>query len=478
MTAETKLDYTLDKGLDLVGTATSDWQLNPENQNSDWGYELAKKNQGGNSGIEGSSDPALLPRFDRHYQEILPLSNELGNNALRLSFDFAELCPSAGVFNEEKMAHYVRILAKCHALGIEPLVTLNHWNLPKNYATYDKNDRIKRGPLEHPEIVDHFAFYVDKVADFLCDPRKIRKAVKNEGYDQSFLAQLCEERLICHWFISLNEPVHMLTTPYLLGTFPPYQKMSFRKFPKLRTKIKKMHEISYDTFHETAELNRSNLNQSDVKVGMVHNVMVDTGLPPYEYYGNWGLVDKMEEGADSDFMGIQYYFRLKIGLNGIRGSDPRYHSDHDQFGQVYPAGLYEVLKFAAGKYPHKPLIVSEFGFADKTDLKRPDWILESVAYLIKAKREGVNVSGALLWSLINNFEWCKGMDTLFGLYDIDGQRLASDNGQDGHISSREVWTSASRHLLHPTEAGAAELADLRLKTKYQLDQAVGSVAAK
>lgn len=473
--SDLKPDYALEEPFDLVGTATSDWQLNPQNNKSEWGHDLAGKQNGKKTGIVGESDPELLPRFDSEYASILPRGKEIGSNTFRMSLDFAELCPETGVFNVEKMAHYVRVLAKCHALGMQPMVTLNHWTLPKSFATYDQNDRIKKGSLENPAIVDHFAFYVDKVADFLFDSQKIRTALAGEGYDKTFLDKICDEKLLCQWFISLNEPVNMIFTPYMVGEFPPYQIASIRKYPKLRGKVKKMHEVSYDTLHNKAA-NALPLQQKEqVQVGMAHNVTGNTHIAPYEYYANWGLADRMEEGSDSDFVGIQYYFRIRFGLNGIKGSDPRYHSDHPQFGQVHPAGVYDVLKTASEKWPTKPLIVSEFGYADKTDRKRPDWILQTVHHLIKAKREGVNVRGALLWSLINNFEWCKGMDAPFGIYGTHGEPLQSDDGTSNQVSSREAWTASSKHLLNPTPESAQHLQDLRLRTKHQLDNSVGLV---
>lgn len=468
-------DYELEKPLDLVGTATSDWQLNPSNEQSEWGYELAKKQRGEKTGIVGESDPQLIPHFDNEYKNILPRGKELGNNAFRMSFDFAELCPEEGVFDEEKMAHYVRVLARCQALDMQPMITLNHWTLPKSFATYDENDRIKKGSLENPKIVEHFNFYVNKVADFLFDAQKIRAALKDEGYDKDFIDNLCDEKMLCQWFISLNEPVNMIFTPYMVGEFPPYQVASFRKYPKLRAKVKQMHDASYEILHNKAATNLP-LQGLELKVGMAHNVTGNTHIFPYEYYANWGLAERMEEGSNSDFVGIQYYFRIRLGLNGIKGSDPRYHSDHPQFGQVYPEGIYDVLKFAAEKWPEKPLILSEIGFADKSDRKRPDWILQAVEHLIRAKREGVNVQGVLLWSLINNFEWCKGMDAPFGLYDTHGQTLQSDNGEQ--VSSREVWAAASQHLLEPTAASAEVLTKLRLKTKAQLDKSVALATIK
>jgi beta-glucosidase len=476
-----EMDFSLSEkdSFRLVGTATSDWQNNPMAkgfEETDWGHELARKQAGKKSGITGTSNPELMPRFDEKYGQILPRAAEVGSNAFRMSLDFGRLCPREGEFNEELMCHYVRILAKCHFLKMEPVVTLNHWTLPKSFGEYNEEGRIKKGPLENPRIVDHFAFYVNRVADFLCDPEKITTALADEGYDQEFLDKICDDRLICRWFISLNEPCNMLTSPYMTGAAPPYQFLSFRKFPGLKQKLKKMHQISNDTLHNKANLTQAHPEPSNLKVGMAHQVL-DSGIPLVKKYMGWGLVEEMEDGVDSQFMGIQYYCRLRLGLNGIKGPDPRYHSDMPIFGQIYAPGVYDVLKFASDKYPRKQLLMTEVGFADKTDQKRPAWIMESVYHLIKAKREGVNVEGVLLWSLIDNFEWSLGMDAPFGIFDKDGNRLQSDDGREGHVSSREVWTEVSKHLRTPTEGSAIKMAELQKRTNEQLNRSVGMVRA-
>lgn len=476
MDTQQDLTFELDKPMDASGFASSDFQNNPlkddgTDSRSDWGYEVVRKNAGGKTGITGSTNPGDMPRFDKNYDKIINAVGEMNSDTFRISLDFGRLCPEKGVFDEELMKHYIRILANCKRKGIDPMITLHHWTAPSSFAKYDQDGKITAGPLEHPEIVEHFNFYVNKVAEFLCDPDKIRTAVAEEGYDKNFVDSLCDERLLAKWFITINEPVNLVFTPYMLGAFPPYKFASFLKYPGLVRKVKAMHDQSYDTIHEKSATTFP--DRRGPKVGIAHNV-TNSYLPGYEGLANWGLVERIEDGSLSDIMGVQYYFRFKLGLISpfIAGSDPRYVSDHPQFGQIYAPGIEEVLKYAGKNYPEKELMVTEYGFADKTDQKRPSWILDTVGHILKAKMEGVPVNGVLYWSIINNEEWAQGMDPPFGILDKDGNRLQSDDGRPGHISSREVITAVHKHLRNPAEQSAASLRELQKRARTQLNNSV------
>jgi len=438
---------------------------------------LSKKQSGRPSGIVGDTHPAHLPCFDECSDLILIRAKEMGSSAIRLSLDPARLCPGEGQFDERVMAHYIQILAKCRRLGMEPLVTLNHWTLPKSLAFYDPNGAIKHGPLEHPRIVDYFAWYLERVAESLFDPERIRNALPEEERNSDFAQQICEEGVLCRWFVSLNEPSNMIFVPYVLGRFPPYHVARFIASRRLVQKLRSMHAMAYDCLHSKAASLKPGREEAQPKVGIAHNV-TSSYFPLFERLANWGLVDRLEEGQSSDFIGLQYYFHSKLTWTldwpfwSIRSSDPRYWSDHPDFGQVYPAGLGSVLRTAARKYPDKQLLITEFGFADRTDEKRPEWILDSVSHLVAAKNEGVRLDGTLLWTLTDNFEWHRGMDIRFGLFDKDGNRLPSDTDSPDHVSSREVWTACTQHLLNPTEKTAAGLSALRKRTAEQLERSV------
>jgi beta-glucosidase len=451
--------------------ATSDWQWNPADSGSDWGYELGRAQRGQTKRITGVRDTPL-PAFDRDEDIILPLAKGVGSNAIRVSFDFGKLCPQPGVFREDVMARYVHLLARCHVLGMEPIATLHHWTMPKSFATFDAAGHIVQGPLEHLRIVEHFQFYARNVAAWLFDADRIRSALVRDGIDEAVIRRLTEERRPVSWFISLNEPVNMLFTPYFLGLFPPYQRGRLLKIERLKQHLRSMHALAYDALHEAAAK-----AGADAWVGMAHHV-TSGWMPFYERFANWGLLEAMERDAKSDFIGIQHYHRLQLGLwwkkpfLTRRGFDPRYWSDDPSFGQIHPAGIHHLLMKAARRFPKKPLLLSEFGFADRKDEKRPEWILDAVEQIIRAKNEGADLRGALLWSLTDNFEWNLGMDVPFGLFDRGGHRLQTDDAREGHVSSREAWTLAAKHLAHPTPETAAALLALRERTHEQLNRSI------
>jgi beta-glucosidase/6-phospho-beta-glucosidase/beta-galactosidase len=109
-----------------------------------------------------------------------------------------------------------------------------------------------------------------------------------------------------------------------------------------------------------------------------------------------------------------------------------------------------------GTYPEKQIFVTEFGFSDEKDLRRPYWILETMRYIIEAKKAGVPVKGMLLWSLVNNFEWQLGMDQKFGLFnksDLKDPLVPSSHG----IKSWEAWRVATKAITSPGSESLAEL---------------------
>src|SRR5207245_9903011 len=90
------------------------------------------------------------------------------------------------------------------------------------------------------------------------------------------------------------------------------------------------------------------------------------------------------------------------------------------FGEIYPYGIYRVLK---SLYHHtrgnKPIYITENGFSDAQDDRRPRAILEHLAMIHRAISEGIPVRGYLYWTLVDNFEWNEGWSARFGLIEMD-----------------------------------------------------------
>jgi beta-glucosidase len=70
-----------------------------------------------------------------------------------------------------------------------------------------------------------------------------------------------------------------------------------------------------------------------------------------------------------------------------------------------------------------PLYVTENGIADAADTRRREYIVNHLAWLHRAMREGADVRGYFHWALTDNFEWLEGFSPRFGLVEIDYETL-------------------------------------------------------
>lgn len=75
--------------------------------------------------------------FYHHYREDIALFGEMGFKALRLSIAWSRIFPNGDDTepNEEGLAFYEDVFRACHERGIEPVVTLNHYDVPMHLVT-------------------------------------------------------------------------------------------------------------------------------------------------------------------------------------------------------------------------------------------------------------------------------------------------------------------------------------------------------
>ncbi len=111
-----------------------------------------------------------------------------------------------------------------------------------------------------------------------------------------------------------------------------------------------------------------------------------------------------------------------ISLKAHPGSvyvDPR-PGQNDLEEEIYPEGLYRVLKSIYRRTRgNKPLYITENGFRDAADSRRPQALLEHLAMVHRAISEGIPVRGYLHWTLVDDFEWNDGWGTHLGLFALD-----------------------------------------------------------
>ncbi len=109
----------------LWGAATAAHQIEGNNVNSNW---WVHENEPGTTIVEPSGDAAdSYPR----YRDDIRLLSELGLNSYRFSIEWARIEPERGLVSRASIDHYRRIVDTCLEFGIEPIVTLMHFTVPR-----------------------------------------------------------------------------------------------------------------------------------------------------------------------------------------------------------------------------------------------------------------------------------------------------------------------------------------------------------
>jgi beta-glucosidase len=136
-----------------------------------------------------------------------------------------------------------------------------------------------------------------------------------------------------------------------------------------------------------------------------------------------------------DFLGVNYYSRGIAAAEDLTNLDTpppsRMPADAEvtEMGwEVYPDGLYQILKWLDRDYDIAKLYITENGvsYSDGPDAngvvndeRRVRYLRDHFAAAKRAMDEGVPLEGYFVWSLMDNFEWAKGYLQRFGIVWVD-----------------------------------------------------------
>jgi beta-glucosidase len=415
----------------LWGTATAAHQVEGNSVNNQWWaweQQPGRIWHGDRSGLACNWWANAEADFDR--------AAAMGHNTHRLSIEWSRIEPREGEFESAAIARYRQILQALHDRGLKPAVTLHHFTDPLWLWT--------RGSWENRESIRYFARFVERVVGELGD-------------------------LVDLW-CTINEPAIVAALGYLIGPHPP-DKHNLVACLRVLANLLRAHAVAYRTIHRL---------DGRARVGIVHNVrLFDPARPAsrldramarlYDYLFNRLVFLAVTDGHlrfplsldllgpygplidSSDFLGVNYYTRDMVQFDPSRPGDlftrrfPRpgaEWSDAGQFGtygEVYPEGLYRVLR-AAAEYG-KPILVTENGLPDGDDNQRPRFLLTHLAQLWRAIQDGVPVQGYYHWSLIDNFEWAEGWALRFGLIEFDPATQVRQVRRSGELYAEIAWAN-------------------------------------
>jgi beta-glucosidase len=394
----------------LWGTASSSYQCEGGNTNNQW-YRWEQQGRIRSGDVCGNA-----ANWWQAAEEDFERAEQMENNALRLSLEWSRIEPQEGHWDSSALDRYRAMLIDLRRRRIKPVVTLHHFTEPLWF--------VDRGGFAKEENVRYFVRYVTYVVAALRD--------------------------LCNFWITINEPNVYATEGYQLGAYPPGEQNMLRTFHVVRHLLL----AHIEAFYGIQRI------QPEAQIGYcLHYRLFDPALfiSPLDSavaglqstLFNWTILRTAESGqfpfpmntllkslaraaGARDFHGVNYYTRDLVrfdpsvpaelfGKRFVRPNTPRNDSglEHN-FGEIYPEGLYRVLKTVyKNTRGNKPLYITENGFSDSIDDRRPRAILEHLAMVHRAIQEGIPVRGYLHWSLVDNFEWNEGFGVRFGLIELD-----------------------------------------------------------
>lgn len=366
------------------------------------------------------------------YREDVALMREIGLRAYRLSLSWARILPQGiGELSPKGLDFYERLIDELCGAGIEPWVTLFHWDYP--LSLYHRGGWLNRDSAEW------FAEYAGVVARRLSD------------------------RVRC--FITLNEPQVFIGAGHQEGRHAPGDRLAFsevlraghhallahgRATQALRAESRQPVRVGVAPVGLTKLPATGSLEDTEAARRATFSVGARTAwsntwwMDPV-FLGRYPEDGLTLFGADAPRVGAKDFEIIRqpldfFGVNVYEGQHVRAGTEGPEIAPrpvgfpitafdwgVTPEAAYWAARFFWERY-RLPIVVTENGISCRDwpardgkvhDPARIDFMHRYLLELRRAIGEGVPVEGYFHWSFIDNFEWAHGYKHRFGLVYCD-----------------------------------------------------------
>lgn len=424
--------------------------------------------------VDGKDGDVASDQYHKYLEDI-DLMSQMNLDAYRFSIAWSRIMKLGGpnpVVNQEGVAYYNNLINGLLKKGIQPYVTLYHWDLPQSlYDSY-------RGWIDR-RVVNDFALYAETCFAAFGDRVK-------------------------HW-MTFNEPQQFSNLGYGIGLHAPGRCSDRMKCPEGNSATEPYlaghnallaHAVAVDIYRKKFKATQGGMvgiavdcewgepmtdSPADKEAAERH-VLFQLGwfLDPI-YYGDYPAVMRKYVGdrlplftpdeitllkGSLDFIGLNHYTSRFVAAgtppaNALASSyweDQAMVSSVTRNGElignraasewlyIVPWGIGKTLLWLTERYQKPLLYITENGMDDSDDLGNTklatDFLNDSnrIAYyenylssVLESIRNGANVRGYFAWSLMDNFEWAMGYTRRFGLvfvdYDHDQKRYLKDSAK-------------------------------------------------
>ncbi len=367
------------------------------------------------------------------YENDFDLMQQMGFNAYRFSISWSRVMPNGrGEINAAGMAFYDRIVDALLERGIEPYVTLYHWDLPQ--ILEDTGGWLNR------DTAFAFAEYTNAVTQVLGDRLK-NWTTLNEPWCSAFLG----------YGVGVHAPgqsdfaASLQATHHLLLAHGLTMPIIRNNVADAKAGIVLNPAPVYPASNSSADIAAAH-RADGFQNRWYFDPVFGKGYPTDTLASYGAYAPKVEVGdleiiaAPLDFIGINYYTRTVV-KDAVVEAIPAPHTllgyeyvdlpnvPRTFFNwEVYPQGLTDFLERLQYDYKPKSIFISENGAtyqdhleADGSihDTERTLYFQQHLAASLEAVQNGVKLDGYFAWSFLDNFEWAEGYEKRFGITYVD-----------------------------------------------------------
>lgn len=407
------------------------------------------------------------------FKEDVALMAEMGLKAYRFSIAWSRIYPNgAGEVNEAGLKFYDDLINECLAHGIEPMVTIYHWDLPQ--ALEDKYQG-----WENRQVIDDYVNYATTLFKHYGD-RVNYWITMNEQSIFTGLGwmsamhppgKLDDEKM----FYQVNHHAHMAHAKTVLALKELY--------PNAKVGASHAHYPAY-SYDAKPETNIARMNFEDFRnywwmdvyafgryPKMAFKNLQDRGLAPELAEGDAEIM--LAAAAKVDFMGVNYYqtatneanpidgvkanhemnntgTKQEVKVHGVPGlyknpANP-YLKTTDWGWAIDPVGLRACCRDITSRYD-LPIVVSENGLGafDKLengkihDQYRIDFLKEHIQELKQAVEEGSEVWAYCTWSFTDLLSWLNGYQKRYGFVYVDREEDENSGTLNRYKKDSYYW---------------------------------------
>ena len=339
------------------------------------------------------------------YPEDIAMLAELGLNAYRFSLEWSRIEPEPGFYSRAALDHYGRMIESCLNQGVTPVVTYNHFTVPRWMAG--------RGGWSAADAPARFADYASRVTQHVGD--------------------------LLSWVCTLNEPnlmAMMRSTGVLAmgaGDRPPTTRagrvgrrrasgastrratgwgswrptssrwprpIAWRSRPSRRPPGPSRRGGPWRS--STSSRRRAARSGGARRGGWARPT--GSPSPPTTTSSGCRPTPGPASGRTASFLRPTGSATMQTGW------------------EVYPEALGHTVRLAA-EHAGVPVLVTENGMATDDDEARIAYTRAALEGLARCMADGIDVRGYIHWTLLDNFEWNAGYSKTFGLIAVDREDL-------------------------------------------------------